>query len=258
MPEIPKDSEAGTLMKRTITTSIILAALISCAGASETPAPFDRPVKVDVVALPKDELNPDAKPKITCSRYPTFMVKEVDLGEVGAERLALLAADAPCERAGDRERVIDDDTAGYLMGVSGGFVFFRAADGWNGGLPFVVYDAATGERLLDDSFEGDNFTAIRSGKGELTLDFRRVYTASCSLYLDTACAKAIAADIGLSLTQLPDCAAAYKAEMKRSPDHASEIEKLPSVIVYPVEVAYAAGETTRRSMDGRTTCGTPD
>ncbi|RUL96715.1 hypothetical protein [Rhizobium chutanense] len=245
-------------MKRTITTSIILAALIACAGASEKPALFDRPVKVDVVALPKDEFNPDAKPKITCSRYPAFMVKEVDLGEVGAEKLALLAADARCERAGARERVIEDDTAGYLMGVSGGFVFFRAADGWNGGLPFVVYDAATGERLLDDALEGDDFTAIDSGKGKLTLDFRRVYTASCSLYLDAACAKTVAADTGLSLTQLPDCAAAYKAEIKRSPDHAGEIEKLPSVIVYPVEVAYAAGDATRRPMEGRTSCGMPD
>ncbi|EJZ23287.1 hypothetical protein, partial [Rhizobium sp. Pop5] len=178
--------------------------------------------------------------------------------EVGAEKLVLLAADAPCERAGERERVIEDDTAGYVMGVSAGFVFFRAADGWNGGLPFVVYDSATGERLLDDSLEGESFGAIRSGKGELTLDFRRVYTASCSLYLQgTACAKAIAADTGLQPKQLPDCTSAYKAEMRRSPEHAKEIEKLPSVIVYPVELSYAAGETVRRPMDGTTACRTP-
>ncbi|RWX11064.1 hypothetical protein EHI42_24595 [Rhizobium hidalgonense] len=245
-------------MKRTVITSVIVAAFVCVAGASSDPAAFDKPIKVDVVTLPKDELNSDAKPKITCSRYPAFMVKEVDLGEVGAEKLALLAAEAPCERAGGRERVIEDDTAGYLMGVSGGFVFFRAADGWNGGLPFVVYDAATGERLLDDSLEGDDFSAIISGKGELTLDFRRVYTASCSLYLDAACAKTIAADIGLSPKQLPDCAAAYKEEMKRSPDHAGEIEKLPSVIVYPVELAYVADETTRRPMDRQTSCQMPD
>ncbi|PDT17391.1 hypothetical protein CO670_06495 [Rhizobium sp. J15] len=246
-------------MRRAVRISVIVAAIISFAGASENAAAFDEPVKVDVVALPRDELNPDAKPKISCSRYPGFMVKEVDLGEVGAEKLALLAADAPCERTDERERVIEDDTAGYLMGASGDFVFFRAADGWNGGLPFVIYDAATGERLLNDSLDGDNFTAIRSGKGKLTLDFRRVYTASCSLYLEgAACAKAIAAETGLTPKQLPDCSAAYKAEMKRSPDHASEIGKLPSVIVYPVEVGYAAGETTRRPMDGPTTCGTPD
>lgn len=152
-------------MKRAvITISVIVAACVSFAGASENAAPFDKPVKVDAVALPKDELNPDAKPKITCSRYPPFMVKEVDLGEVGAEKLALLAANAPCERENERERVIEDDTAGYVMGVSGGFVFFRAADGWNGGLPFVVYDAKTGERLLDDSLEGDSFTGIRAGR----------------------------------------------------------------------------------------------
>ncbi|RFB96425.1 hypothetical protein B5K08_08620 [Rhizobium leguminosarum bv. trifolii] len=243
-------------MKRMVTASVIVAAFVSVAGASENAAAFDKPIKVDVVTLPKDELNPDAKPKITCSRYPAFMVKEVDLGEVGAEKLALLAADAPCERTSERERVIADDTAGYLMGVSGGFVFFRAADGWNGGLPFVVYDAATGERLLDDSLDGDDFAAIRSGKGELTLDFRRVYTASCSLYPGRACVKTIAADIGLS--QLPDCTAAYKAEIKRSPDHAGEIEKLPSVIVYPVELTYAAGDTSRRALEGTTACRVPD
>ncbi|EJT07089.1 hypothetical protein [Rhizobium sp. CCGE 510] len=245
-------------MKRMVTASVIAAAFVSWAAASENAGPFDKPIKLDVVALPKDELNPDAKPKITCSRYPAFMVKEVDLGEVGAEKLALLAADAPCERAGARERVIEDDTAGYLMGVRGGFVFFRAADGWNGGLPFVVYDAATGERLLDDSLDGDNFAAISSGKGELTLEFPRVYTASCSLYLEgTACARTITADTGLSPQRLPDCTAAYKAEIKRSPDHASEIEKLSSVIVYPVELAYAAGEAARNPMDGPTACRTP-
>ena len=246
------------MVKRVVTTSVIITAFISFAGASENAATFDRPVKVDVVMLPRDELNPDAKPKITCSRYPTFAVKEIDLGEVGAEKLALLAADAPCQRAGERERVIEDDTAGYVMGVSGGFVFFRAADGWNGGLPFVVYDAATGERLLNDSLEGDGFAAITRGTGELTLDFRRVYTASCSLYLEgAACAKTIAADTRLSPKQLPDCAAAYKAEMKRSPENAREIEKLPSVIVYPVELAYVAGDTARRPMDGAAACRTP-
>jgi hypothetical protein len=246
-------------MKRMVTASVIVAAFVSFAGASENAAAFDKPTKVDVVALPKDELNPDAKPKITCSRYPAFMVKEVDLGEVGAEKLALLAADAPCERTAERERVIADDTAGYLMGVSGGFVFFRAADGWNGGLPFVVYDAATGERRLDDSLDGDDFASIRSGKGDLTLDFRRVYTASCSLYLEGGdCAKAIAADTGLAPKQLPDCAAAYKAEIKRNPGYASEIEKLPSVIIYPIEVTYAPGDTVRRPIDGPAVCRTPD
>ncbi|MBX5161581.1 hypothetical protein HJB86_06975 [Rhizobium sp. NZLR3b] len=245
-------------MKRMVTASVIVAAFVSWAGASENAGLFDKPIKLDVVVLPKDELNPDAKPKITCSRYPAFMVKEVGLGEVGAEKLALLASDAPCERTGERERVIEDDTAGYLIGVSGGFVFFRAADGWNGGLPFVVYDAAAGERLLDDSLEGDDFSAIRSGKGELALDFRRVYTASCSLYLEgTACAKTIAADTGLSPQQLPDCTAAYKAEIKRTPEHAREIEKLPSVIVYPVELTYAAGEAVRSPMDGPTACRIP-
>ncbi|MFS8148063.1 hypothetical protein [Rhizobium sp. BR 249] len=245
-------------MKRAVATSVIMAAFVSLAGASENAAVFDKPVKVDVVALPKDELNPGAKPKISCSRYPGFMVKEVDLGDVGAEKLALLTADAPCERADERERVVEDDTAGYFMGASGGFVFFRAADGWNGGQPFVVYDATTGERLLNDSLDRDDFAAIRSGKGELTLDFRRVYTASCSLYLEgTVCAKAIAADTGLLPEQLPDCAAAYKAEMKRSPDYAKEIEKLPSVIVYPVELIYAAGDTARRPTGGATACWTP-
>lgn len=45
--------------------------------------------------------------------------------------------------------------------------------------------------------------------------------------------------------------------MKRSPDNAGEIEKLPSVIVYPVEVAYTAGDTARRPMGGPTACRTP-
>jgi hypothetical protein len=34
--------------------------------------------------------------------------------------------------------------------------------------------------------------------------------------------------------KLPDCAAAYDAEKKRTPEYAKEIEQLPSVISYPV------------------------
>ncbi|RXT29381.1 hypothetical protein B5P46_11930 [Rhizobium leguminosarum] len=45
--------------------------------------------------------------------------------------------------------------------------------------------------------------------------------------------------------------ARHKAEMKRNSGNASEIEKLPSVIVYPVEMAYA-GDTPGRPIDGPT------
>lgn len=222
--------------------------------------PFDQPVAVDNVDLPPNKGNPDARPAVNCYRYKDFMVKEVDLGEVGAEKLAVLPENAKCEREDAGERKVTDPVAGYFLGAKGNLAFFQAPDGFNGGMPYVVIDTKTMKKLFDDSFEGADFEKIDDQGGRLTLDYVRTYSADCSLYLDgTACAQKIKKETGLGATvPLPDCTAAYDAEKKRTPDYAREIEQLPSVISYPVTLTYDGTSATYVPRAGETACRAPD
>lgn len=246
-------------MKRRYTSMIaMILSMAAAAHAVAAPAAFDAPVKRDVVLLPRDPGNPSATPKITCSRYPGFAVKEVDRGEVGAEKLALVATDAPCGRDGTGERVIVDDFAGYFLGVAGNFVFFTAADGWNNGLPFVVYDARTATRLFDGSYAGDGFTTVTATADAITLRFDRILTTTCTLFQDKGeCAAKVSAETGLAVDRLPDCTAAYKDEIARTPDFAADIETMPSVIEYTVDLVHADGKTTVTPLAGQTACHLP-
>lgn len=227
-------------------------------GDVETP--FDEPVAIDNVDLPPNKGNPDARPSVNCYRYKGFMVKEVDLGEVGAEKLAVLPEDAKCVRDDPAEKKVESPIAGYFLGVKGALAFFQAPDGSNGGLPFVVIDTKTMATLFDDSFEGADFEKIETDGGNLVIDYVRAFSADCSLYLDgQACADKIRKETGLGdIAKLPDCGASYDAEKKRTPDYAKEIEQLPSVISYPVTLTFDGTSATYAPRAGETSCRVPD
>ena len=222
--------------------------------------PFDQPVAVDNLDLPADKANPDAKPVVNCYRYQGFMVKEVDLGEVGAEKLAILPENAKYERDDPAEKRVSDPVAGYFLGAKGKLAFFQAADSFNGGMPYVVIDTAAMKKLFDDSFEGADFEKIDDEGGKLVMDYVRTYSADCSLYLDgQACADKIKKETGLgTVAQLPDCGPAYDAEKKRTPDYAKEIEQLPSVISYPVTMTFDGTTANYAPRAGETSCRVPD
>jgi hypothetical protein len=222
--------------------------------------PFDQPVGVDNLDLPADKANPDAKPAVNCYRFKGFIVKEVDLGEVGADKLAILPEDAKCEREDAAEKKVTDPVAGYFLGVKGDLAFFQAADGSNGGMPFVVVDTKTGKSLFSDSFEGADFEKINNQGGKLVLDYVRTFSADCSLYLDgTACAQKIKKETGLGdVAKLPSCDESYNAEKKRTPDYAKEIEQLPSVIAYSVTATFDGTSVSYAPRAGETVCRVPD
>lgn len=225
------------------------------------PTHFDEPLTVDTAPLPKDKANPDAQPQVNCYRFAGFMVKEVDLGEVGAESLAIARPDAACERAaGKDEKPVKDDLAGYFFGAKGNLVFFQAADGYNGGVPFVVYDTKTMKRLFDDSLMGDDFQSLDVNGMSVKATYRRVYSADCSLYLDGGnCPEKIKKETGLggADAKLPDCGEAYNAEKQRTPKFAKEVESLPSVITYEAELDFDGTAKTIKPMKGETACNVP-
>jgi hypothetical protein len=196
---------------------------------------FDKPLKTMRVALPKDPDNPQAKPALTCTVYPHFMVKQIDLGEIGADQLSIIpySGQPPAcvkKNAANEKVVSADDWTGYFDGVKGDYVVFDAEDGWNDGLGFAVFDP-NAKKLADDVQK--KWLGVSAAPSGLTLHYERVYGAKCSLMSGDSCWAAIKKDTGLT-GNAPDCAAAYRAEQKRTPKFATQVLTDPTIVDYEV------------------------
>jgi hypothetical protein len=236
----------------------IAAALmaVGCAAArAEPPAPFDKPLKTLRVALQPDALNPQSKPKVTCTYYATFMVKEVDLGEVGADQVSLLpispqAKAPPCVRANAAgERVFPAAAwSGYFLGVRGQYIFLDGSDGWQGGMPFAVF-TTNAKKLVDDT--RIKWAAIATTPTGLILRYRRIYEAKCSLFsAPDTCWSDIKKDTGVTGT-MPDCRVAYVKEQKRVPKFAKETADDPTVIDYDVVMTIDGNKHSLKPASGK-------
>ncbi len=227
---------------------------VTCRDAGEVTGQFDRATRAEVELAEKDT-GFDMKGKLTCLRYPNFALKELDLGEKGAAGLYIAPSEGPCQLNPTLDRKIEDDTAGYLWGAVGPYAFFRGADGWNGGMPFVVYDTRNGTRLMDDVVAGE-FSALTLVDDELTLRYRRTYAATCSLLAQPeSCAATIRKELGLAADRpLPDCRAAYQPAIDADPNAAKDIEAWPSVIDYPIARKLTANGTSFVAVEGELTC----
>ncbi|MCV3768500.1 hypothetical protein [Rhizobium sp. TRM95796] len=221
------------------------------------PSKFDAPLFIDTEPLPADKANPDIQPQVNCYRFPGYMVKEVDLGEKGAESLSIAPQTAACKKdAGKDEKPVKDETAGYFLGSKGKFVFFQAPDSVNGGLPFVVYDQSAMKRLFEDAFAGQDFYDIAVDGDKITLTFDRVYSASCSLYSgDATCLGEVKRATGLGeVAPIPDCKAEYDQEKQANPDAAAEIDKVPSVVTYKAKLVWDGAAAAITPEAGPTVC----
>jgi membrane-bound inhibitor of C-type lysozyme len=215
---------------------------------------FDRATRAEV-DVPAGETGFDMPGKLTCLRYPNFAMKQLDLGEKGAAGLYIAPSEGPCKLDVAVDRKIDDERAGYLWGAVGPFAFFRSADGWNGGMPFVVYDARSLAPLLDDVV-ADSLEQVTLAGDVLTLRYRRTYGAECSLLADPqGCGKTIRAALGLAADRaMPNCRPAYQPAIDADPAAAKDIEAWPSVIDYPVERKLSPSGTTVEAVEGDLTC----
>ena len=206
---------------------------------AEAATAFDKPLKTIHVPLPKDPDNPQAKTEVACFVYPHFMVKQIDLGEEGADQLSIIpSATRACQKKNfaDEKIIPAKDWSGYFSGVKGDFVVFDADDGWNDGLGFAVFDPAA-KKLFEDVQK--KWIAIDTSPSALKLHYVRVYGAKCSLMSDKTCWQQIERDTGLTGTA-PDCTALYRAEQKRTPKFAKEDLADPTVIDYEVTATIDA------------------
>lgn len=217
---------------------------------------FDSPVHQRVLDLGR---TPDGRARLTCDYYPSFMVKELDLGEEGASWIAIVPARAGhlpiCTRShGSAEKIIPGhDWCGYFQGAKQNFVFLSACNAYNGGMDFAVYDVRTGTRIFEDTAvdsvsEGPRF--MRAPDGGLTLLYSRIAVFACTLPREQAtCWSQIEGKLGLKNAAVPECIA-YEKQMTGS------------VIAYPVEVPLSLAPDLRtpqvQAVAGEIRCWPPE
>jgi hypothetical protein len=208
-----------------------LCLLVAAAGPLVFTSGTEAPQKVERVDLPPAcAVCPPGR--VTCSHYQGFMVREVDLGEMGAAALAIV----PLPRKGpaptcSRDRVPGElpvtggaeNFFGYFEGARGRFAFFRSEErDEEGRWSFAAFDASTGRRVLLGSALGE----VRvTGRGpRVGLSFLQRSAAPCSpLVGGDACWQRIRAELGVG-DPLPDCAAAYRAANEEAARGACEGE----------------------------------
>jgi hypothetical protein len=261
-----------------------LGALL-CVGAAALASPasiFDAPRSTKVVKLPTAS---GAKAAVTCRYYPSFMVKEVDEGEIGASQLAIVRttkdSTAPtCARKDlpNQQTIAPNDWSGYFKGAKGDYVFFDAEDGVNGAMGFAVFDVA-GKKLFEDSASGQ-FKDVTVEGDTITLRYRRNFSAQCSVVKEGApCWQQISAAAGLAAASSPDCAGGYlearkevaKARCEANEDKTpscvtttlGEIDRQrwdesPSVVTYDVLTVIASGRPTTTAAGPALSCHPAD
>jgi hypothetical protein len=248
---------------------------------------FDKPLQKKTVELGGATSSAPTHAKVTCYLFPTFMVKEVDLGEKGASRLAILPASKrnipACSRLRDQtEKVVNpDDWSGYFKGVRGNLVFFDADDRVNGGMGFAVYDSKTGKKIFDDAALGElHFPESHSPEHnkETTIQYARVVDGGCAVPKDQAgCWDKIKKKLGLETASAPDCQAGYESSAQQLAKNRCQAQKTDnpqcmakeialarqqtsqanSVIVYPVETVLGVSPTVK-PVSGDLSCRPSD
>lgn len=225
---------------------------------------FDKPVRKQRVELGKAANPLSDRHRVTCYFFPNFMVKEVDMGEVGAERLGIVPvkpqSTGKCVRARGKDEIVipAEQWSGYFMGVKKDYVFLSGEDLWNSSSPFAIFDSRTGKKLFEDSAKKISF--VTRPDQTIAMRYLRVVTDDCFILKDAACWQRMAAKYGLDAATVPDCRKGYDAsaeEMakgrctaqraplaaclkKERPLAMKQALDSPSVISYPVEVELGA------------------
>ena len=216
---------------------------------------FDDPLHKTVVDLGvAPNVSPVEHSALSCYYFKGFMVKELDLKELGDEWIAIAPDEdssmLPCTQEHGKGEIVIQNWTGYFAGVKGNLVFLNAEDGFNGGYPFGVFDAATGKKLFEDSRELGKEEKLRfvSDKKGSVLRYQRIDVAECSIPLKKSeCWEEIMRKSGLKSQPMPVCAG-YGGNID---------ETDPSVVSYPVEVALQPG-FERRLLSGPVKCWAAD
>jgi hypothetical protein len=170
-------------------------------------SPFDAPLYKQTVDLGPSPYYPGGNRRIelSCLYYFRFLVKQIDSGQKGADLLSITPLDdgdtPDCTKAPlHDEKLIEDQVSGYFLGARKNLVFFRAADGTDGGIAFTVYDSRTPVKLFQESAYYGSISATKPSPSpfnqlrisiapdnQVTLTYLRVEEAGCDLHSEKSC-----------------------------------------------------------------------
>lgn len=239
--------------RRILSVFALLAAMALAVALPARAESFDTPLHERVLNLGRSRYN-NGQIKLTCAYFGSFMVKELDLGEEGADWFAIVHTQPGhipvCTRVHSAgEKVIQGhDWCGYFQGAKDGYVFLNACDAYNGGLDFAVYDARTGTRVFQDTAVDSRAGGLqfsRAPDGKISLRYSRVAVFGCTLPRDQdGCWNEIRNKLGLEDAAVPVCTT-YEKQMTGS------------VIAYPVEVELS-DKPEVRAIAGQIRCWPPE
>ncbi len=247
---------------RPLPRRLILAAALLGVAATDPEGNYDQPLDRRVVDLGPSATAPEQHAELRCHYFRSFMVKEIDARELGAEQLSIVPAPKgfpPCQRANvPGEIVISPEVwPGYFAGAVGRYVIFRSYDGSNGALGFAVF-AATAKAPIYSATSAGPLRFDTTAAGRLTLRFDKGFDAACSVPKDSAaCIQAIAKATGAPPLGPEVCASGYESarrlharwtcdEEKDSSDKCFDTQlkafayydTLPSAVAVPTEVTF--------------------
>jgi hypothetical protein len=244
---------------------LLFVAVMASLACSES---FDKPVSKRVVNLGKSPHTPGQTAKVSCYYFTDFMVKEIDMGEKGADRLSITpiakGAVPRCSKLkATAEKVIDaGEWSGYFKGVKAGYIFFDSDDHYNNGIPFAVYDIA-GKKLFEDSSEGP-LVFMQTPDNAWHITYTHVAEAGCVLIDSTDCWDGLKKKLGLEGSP-PDCRKGYADQTKSFANESCKSQKAgrdecvaretvrvqqqlkddPSIIAYAVDTVLGAHPETK-------------
>jgi hypothetical protein len=249
-----------------------VGALIS--GSSALADDFDKPLKKVVVDLGPSSYFPDPSSPhsvLSCIFFANFMIKEVDNNWIkGTVSTAIVSiangAQAACTQSHEPQEQhleVEEPSWWGFWGAKGHLLFFMAADGFNGGRGFLIYDFHARRKVFEDSAElsydprwwkkrkreGSAFSGLKvvtSLDGRIILRYRRVEGTDCDLRRkqEAACWRDVIAKLDLKTAQIPVCD--YRGINPAQKHYAS-------AIAYPVEVSLSP-QPTIKTLSGAVGC----
>jgi hypothetical protein len=239
---------------RRLSAVVILMASLAPAAVSAAQSPstgsgpaFDTPLRERILDLGPSPYGGHVK--LTCEYFPSFLVKQLDVGAEGAAWFGIVPSRAGhpalCTKTHPptEKTISGKEWCGYVQGVKQHYVFLNACNAYNGAQDFAVYDAETGKKVFQDSAV-DSVNLANATDGGLLLRYARVVVFDCTLPAEqAACWNKIETKLGLENASTPACTAYEKQK--------------GSVIAYPVEVALTASPAVR-AMPGEIRCWPPE
>lgn len=249
-----------------MTRIIVVVVVLTTSAASQGFDPYKKQV-VDC-GVPQDFPGNPHHDRLTCFYYRNLMVKQLtNQWNKGALFLSFVRFDqtrpACVKEHSPDEKVLDyPEWGGYFRGlVKGDLVFFDAADGQDGGMPFAVFDSKTQKKIFEDNAyyawtwnpklrpHPSPFNDIRvrvTQDGNVVLTYLRVLPTECDIPKNgTECWPALIQKLGLKTPVAPSC---IRWEQNQTG---------PSAVAYPVETSLFPTPVTK-TISGPVRCWLAD